>query len=102
MSNIKDKELLTFSNATNLDWHFADLSKREGKYSTLKTLLTPASFVRKDSENSEEVEYIYCDTKLSKNENLTPKQIAQGFQQMQYSAGVLMNYLEECGKAINN
>ena len=122
MSNIKDKELLAFSNATNLDWQFVELTDNESKDSlknnnkkksyVLKDLLTPASFVReyKDKNGNNKKKYIYGSVGDSYNS-------AQGFQQMQYSAGVLMNYLEECdknskegnflkewevGKAINN
>ena len=100
MNDIKDRELLAFSNATNLEWQFM-IDTDEKKGAKLNALLTPESFVRKDSENVDEVEYIYCNTKLSENENLTPEQIEQGLEKMQNSAGVLMNYLEECDKNSN-
>ena len=97
MSNIKDKELLAFSNATNLDWQFVDLdTSKAGRTSrdvTLNTLLTPASFVReyKDKNGNNKKKYIYGSVGDSYNS-------AQGFQQMRQSAGILMNYLEECDK----
>ncbi|MBO8173531.1 MAG: hypothetical protein H0Z33_16815 [Bacillaceae bacterium] len=59
-SKITHKELLTFSNLTNLEWQFVDLlgekkndlGLEETKSNKLKDLLKPGSFVRKD-ENQE-------------------------------------------------
>lgn len=90
---ILDKEFLTFCNATNLDWHFVQLTDKYGKIFTLHKLLSPEKFVReyKDKDGNNKKKYIYG----SKGESYD---IKQGLQQMQNSAGVLMNYLEECGQ----
>ena len=76
---ILDKEFLTFCNATNLDWHFADYESKKGVKPTLHELLSPEKFVRKYDDGRTEDVY-------------------KNISEMQNSAGVLMNYLEECGK----
>ena len=57
--SITHKELLAFSNLTNLEWEFADLEISEEvdedgnihyEYSTLNELLTPEEFARTDDE----------------------------------------------------
>lgn len=92
MSTIRDKEFLTFCNATNLDWQFSNTVKKtysivdkDGKkkeineYFKLHELLSPEKFERKYDDGRTEDVY---------------KDISQ----MQAKAGILMNYLEECGK----
>lgn len=74
---ILDKEFLTFCNATNLDWHFADYESKKGVKPTLHELLSPEKFVRKYDDGRTEDVY-------------------KNISEMQNSAGVLMNYLEEC------
>ena len=103
MSNIKDKELLAFSNATNLDWQFVKLRKttnqfgeETGENKNLRDLLTPESFVREDASGNF-LGFPYMKNVKTRN-NVLEADKKNGFQQMQYSAGVLMNYLEECDK----
>ena len=100
--SVTDKEYLTFCNALNLDWQFNPLNKiQEGKIQRppkLHELLSPDKFVRKYDDGRKENVY-------------------KNISQMQNSAGILMNYLEECdagskegdflkqwevGRAINN
>ncbi len=76
---IKDKELLTFSNLTNLEWQFVELKKGDNeKYPNINEKLTPESFARKDEENPDIVKYIYCDLELQEGQSLTPEQIEKG------------------------
>lgn len=84
-----DKEFLTFCNATNLDWQYASLVAGR----KLHELLSPDKFVReyKDKDGNNKKKNIYG----SIGDSYDSK---KGLQQMQNSAGVLMNYLEECGK----
>ncbi len=72
---ILDKEFLTFCNAANLDWQYASLVAGR----KLHELLSPEKFVRKYDDGRTEDVY-------------------KNISEMQNSAGVLMNYLEECGK----
>jgi hypothetical protein len=97
VSNIKDSELLTFSNATNLDWQFVALTDNESKDSLknnnkkksyiIKDILTPESFVREYKDENGIVQ--------------RTEKIYDSIEEMQNSAGVLMNYLEECDKNSN-
>ena len=90
MIDIKDKELLAFVSATNLDWHFAELmDEGTGKRKNnifLNDFLTPESFVRVDNKGTDKE----IRTPVYGEDN------EKAFIKMQNSAGVLMNYLEEC------
>ena len=92
--SILDKEYLAFSNATNLDWQFNSLAEvLEGKsYRPPKfhELLSPDKFVKRNAKG-EITGYVYGATGKTYNQS-------QGLTQMQNSAGILMNYLEECEK----
>ncbi|MTI59475.1 MAG: hypothetical protein FH762_05710 [Firmicutes bacterium] len=99
--NITHKELLTFSNLTNLDWHFVNLEKTitdtngvSRKRSTkLNGLLTPDSFAREKTDPK---------TKRKKNVNIygTDNQgnylgKDEGLAEMRQHAGIAMEYLEK-------
>ena len=83
--SITDKEYLTFCNATNLDWQFnpldnlIDRKKGTSRIPKLHELLSLDKFVRKYDDGRTEDVY-------------------KNISQMQSKAGILMNYLEECGK----
>ena len=86
---ILDKEYLAFSNAINLDWQFVKLEANI----KLHELLSPDKFLReyKDEKGRSRKAYIYG----AKGDSFDK---VNGLTQMQNSAGILMNYLEECGK----
>lgn len=89
---ILDKEFLTFCNATNLDWHFLDMKEKADSSKKLHELLSPSKFYReyKDEKTGRnKKEYIYGATGETFDEE-------NGLKVMQNSAGILMNYLEEC------
>ncbi|AZO95803.1 contractile injection system protein, VgrG/Pvc8 family [Halocella sp. SP3-1] len=85
MSNVTHKELLTFSNLSNLDWHFVDLkdSSEEGE-NILNKLLTPKEFVEgyKDPETKKEPIYAYGEGE-------------EAIAEMRQRAGIAMEYLEK-------
>ena len=90
-NNITHKELLTFSNLTNLDWHFVDLytkSDEEKKRSTnLNDLLTPGAFYRVYDNGERE----YCYGSVGKGSFVE----TQGLVEMRQAAGIAMEYLEK-------
>jgi len=96
MSNkITDKELLAFSNLTNLDWQFVKLEykiiNKQKVYPKLKGLLNPKLFVREYKKENGELlsrKYIYGD----KNGELD---ITQGNIEMRKSAGLGMECIED-------
>ena len=93
---IKDKEFLTFCNASNLDWQFANLTNKKGESFKLNEILTPDNFIRRDKDGNFRG-YPYMP--FVKNEGqVTEAQKKVGLNEMRKKAGVLMNYLEECGK----
>ncbi len=95
MKKIKDKELLTLCNSTNLDWQFAKLEKdKNDKYPQIIDVLKPESFVRKDEENPNIVKYIYLDIELQEGQSLTSEQIEKALDEMRKNAPVVMNYFE--------
>ena len=95
-NQITHKELLTFSNLTNLEWEFVDLEAiKEGNYDTgqgtmeeistqLNDLLAPENFVRiRKGENGEDIrEQVYGEGE-------------QGLFEMRQKAGIAMEYLEK-------
>ncbi|QTL98669.1 hypothetical protein GM661_12195 [Iocasia frigidifontis] len=98
---ITHKELLTFSNLTNLDWHFVDIEPKQetdqnGKvsfvYHKLNSLLTPNSFIKAYKNPRTKRDPIYCygtdnqGTYLGKDEGLA---------EMRQNAGIAMEYLEK-------
>src|SRR5690554_113671 len=92
---ITHKELLTFSNLTNLEWEFVDLEStkegsREGrgeekvKSSTstqLNDLLDPKLFVRYNSEK-DLYSYPYLKGKYGKDIDFTDEEKVEGFKEM--------------------
>ena len=112
---IPHKELLTFSNLTNLDWQFVDLNiveneledskikKDKTKTNKLKDLLKPESFVRKDEE-SKIIGYPYLKNIYSEEElnSLSKKEkdeiIEKGLIEMRKAAGIGMEYLEKSSR----
>jgi hypothetical protein len=96
--SITHKELLTFSNLTNLDWHFANIEgteslksggeETEGGTSTyIKDLLTPGLFYR--VYDNGEIEYCYGSVGKGKFVE------SQGLIEMRQAAGIAMEYLEK-------
>ena len=74
MGNITHKELLTFSNLTNLEWHFVDLAKggvEEGE-NVLNKFLKPESFIDKNRKGKFE-KYVYMEN--VKKEKILVKKI---------------------------
>ena len=100
-NKISHKELLTFSNLTNLEWQFVDLdiNKEEGlklervnsKSIILKDLLKPESFVRGYKDPKKKLEPIY---EYSEGE--------KGLEEMREAAGIGMEYLELYNKDKTN
>ncbi len=96
--SIKDKELLTFSNATNLDWQFGDIVNSYDEatdittYKRLNTLLTPESFIREDKEKNF-IGYPYMPNVRAKD-SATDEEKEKGLDEMRKNAPVVMNYLE--------
>jgi hypothetical protein len=97
VEKITHKELLTFSNLTNLKWEFVDLEGiKEGRRvgeeggqtnsTQLKDLLAPEMFVRvrKDKNGNEIRENVYDEGE-------------EGLQEMRRYAGIAMEYLEKMG-----
>jgi hypothetical protein len=88
---ITHKELLTFSNLTNLEWEFVKLTidnddpfVSEERYKKLNDLLAPENFVRiRKGENGEDIrEQVYGEGE-------------QGLFEMRQKAGIAMEYLEK-------
>jgi len=90
-NNITHKELLTFSNLTNLEWEFVNLDTTDygegvkaAKSTQLNDLLAPENFVRiRKGENGEDIrEQVYGERE-------------EGLQEMRKDAGIAMEYLEK-------
>ncbi|QTL97015.1 hypothetical protein GM661_02995 [Iocasia frigidifontis] len=109
-NKLTHKELLTFTNLTNLQWEFVDLEAiKEGtiedivgevssknKYSTqLNDLLTPKVFVEEDKEGKFE-NYVYMKN-VEERDKIGAKDEEQGFVQLRCNAGIAMEYLEKIG-----
>ena len=110
MKKIKHKELLTFSNLTNLDWHFVELEvenedildkknennkkgEKNVEYKKLKDLLNPESFVTEYEDpvsGKKKPNYVYGGNDLNDNCN-----IEKGKAEMRRCAGIAMEYLEK-------
>ncbi|MGM0508829.1 MAG: hypothetical protein ACQERZ_06625 [Fusobacteriota bacterium] len=109
---IKHKELLTFSNLTNLEWQFVNLDKQDttqqdkktnsklgnisSKSIILKDLLDPESFIREETnpETGETKEkYVYMDH-LTDDDIIRIDDRFSGLQKMRRAAGIAMEYLE--------
>lgn len=96
---ITHKELLTFSNLTNLEWEFVDLASEEirtkgnGKNS-IEDLLDPENFVRYDAEK-DMYSYPYLEGRYGKDINFTDEEREEGLQEMRKDAGIAMEYLEK-------
>src|SRR5690554_1094022 len=100
-NNTTHKELLTFTNLTNLDWHFVDnktetqdaLGKKKIEFKKLKDLLKPELFVRIDEEKNEfgdNVNYVYGER--DQNGNYIKE---TGLIELRQKAGIAMEYLEK-------
>ena len=107
--NITHKELLTFSNLTNLEWEFVDLKaikegvdadrvqgqKSSGNQTTrLTDLLDPENFVRYDAEK-DLYSYPYLKGKYGKDTDLSDEEGEEGLKEMRKQAGIAMEYLEK-------
>ncbi|MGM0508649.1 MAG: hypothetical protein ACQERZ_05725 [Fusobacteriota bacterium] len=112
-SKVTHKELLTFSNLTNLEWQFGDiepvvvrdekgipLKDKNGniikKRPKLKDLLDPESFIREETnpETGETKEkYVYMDH-LTDEEIIRKGDRDKGFQKMRRAAGIGLEYLD--------
>ena len=94
-SKITHRELLNFSNLTNLEWEFVDLTaeKKNGvkKYPKLNNLLKPEAFAIRNEEGRVE-NYAYMDVK--DKDNISAKEKEQGLIEMRKQAGVAMEYSE--------
>jgi hypothetical protein len=110
-AEITHKELLTFSNLTNLEWEFVDLKAIEnGTHSyiagtqetdedistQLNDLLDPEVFVKYD-DDSASYSYSYPKGRIKTGENtdLTDEEKEQGLAEMRKNAGIAMEYLEK-------
>ena len=92
---ITHKELLTFSNLTNLEWEFVKLTidnddpfVSEERYKKLNDLLAPENFVRVYEDGTKEYRY-----GADEEGNLISKE--QGLFEMHQKAGIAMEYLEK-------
>ena len=105
---ITHKELLTFSNLTNLEWEFVDLDaikeglsadrvqkqKSSGDQSTqLKDLLKPELFVREDEEGNFDG-YVYMENVKDRND-ISAQDKEEGIIKLRQKAGIAMEYLEK-------
>ena len=96
MNCVKYKELLTFSNLANLDWHFVnfpdnkdDIAGQTEESFKLNDILTnPKSFAETD-ENGDIKAYCYG---ADDDENFINKD--QGLKEMRREAGMAMEYME--------
>ncbi len=99
---ISKKELLTFSDSTNLEWQFGRIDLDESNnYPKFIKKLTPESFIKviEDEKTGRYIEkVVYGDFDISSGQSLTPEQIEKGLTEMRKKAPVVMNYLEECDK----
>ena len=102
MKKISHKELLTFSNLTNLEWEFVDLEPEEEtasdgsiyyEYKKLNDLLDPENFVRYDTEGNFE-KYVYMENVKEKDE-ISTEDKEEGLKEMRKRAGIAMEYLEK-------
>ena len=102
-SEVTHKELLTFSNLTNLKWEFADLSPEQKtdqdgnkyyEYDPLTDLLDPEMFVRYNAD-TDSYSYPYLEGKTGQNINLTDEEREQGLAQLRQEAGIAIEYLEK-------
>src|SRR5690554_4130991 len=95
---VTHKELLTFSNLTNLEWEFVELYDKETgrkKDNTfLRDLLDPENFVRYDAEK-DMYSYPYLEGRYGKDINFTDEEREEGLQEMRKDAGIAMEYLEK-------
>ncbi|MTI59918.1 MAG: hypothetical protein FH762_08025 [Firmicutes bacterium] len=101
-NKLTHKELLTFTNLTNLQWEFVDLEAiKEGDYDTgqgtmvgistqLNDLLTPKVFYKEDDDGEREYRYGANDEGELEDEE-------EGFAQLRRNAGIAMEYLEKIG-----
>ena len=96
---ITHKELLTFSNLTNLEWEFTEIKvdsddgdeardEDQSQYKPLVDLLTPEEFAIRDEEGEVE-RYIYGEDEYGNHEE------EKGLIQMRQKAGIAMEYLEK-------
>ena len=94
MNKISHKELLTFSNLTNIEWEFADLEPEEEtasdgsiyyEYKKLNDLLATENFVREET-----------DPETGKKRTIQVYgEGEQGLFEMRQKAGIAMEYLEK-------
>ena len=100
--DISHKELLTFSNLTNLNWEFSNLEPsvevdQDGneyyEFPSLDDLLDPEVFARRDDEGEIE-EYVYMDD-VSNPEEVTEADRKQGLKNLRQKAGIAMEYSEK-------
>jgi hypothetical protein len=93
-STITHKELLTFTNLTNLEWQFVDLKgelvkKKNGDKNTINDLLKPELFAKRDEDGNIR-EYVYG----ADNEgNYIGDE--QGKIDLRKTSGISMEYLEK-------
>ena len=102
-SEITHKELLTFSNLTNLEWEFCEYMKTDengyvltgddAEYKPLDKLLTPEVFARiirvedeEDDAYEEKRKYIYG------GEGYGEYDVENGLAEMRQEAGIAMEY----------
>ena len=107
-SNITHKELLTFSNLTNLEWEYVQLELDsndesemqidtvEPRYHKLNDLLDPKLFVREDEEGNFE-RYVYMKDAEERDE-INQQDKEEGFKEMRRQAGIAMEYQEKLDK----
>jgi len=107
-SNITHKELLTFSNLTNLEWEYVQLELDsndesemqidtvERRYHKLNDLLDPKLFVREDEEGNFE-RYVYMKDAEERDE-INQQDKEEGFKEMRRQAGIAMEYQEKLDK----
>ncbi|MGM0502882.1 MAG: LysM peptidoglycan-binding domain-containing protein, partial [Bacillota bacterium] len=100
LPSITHRELLTFSNLTNLEWQFVDIagikqSRKSGQKgeniqsTTLNDLLSnPKAFVREYNDGEKEYRY-----GVDKNGDFSNKN--KGLAEMRQEAGIAMEYLEK-------
>ncbi|MTI59479.1 MAG: hypothetical protein FH762_05730 [Firmicutes bacterium] len=102
--SINHKELLTFSNLTNLEWQFVDLEPQDeenenGKivkvYDKTNSLLTPESFARKDARGKIEKYQYMENVDVKRGEKVMKEDKKEGLFKMRQKAGIAMEYLEK-------
>ncbi|QTL97323.1 hypothetical protein GM661_04650 [Iocasia frigidifontis] len=104
---VSDKELLTFTNLTNLKWEFLDYGNKKGDLPSeaslrlSEVLKDPERFAIRDAEGKIQ-DYVYIKN-AKKEEDIDQEKKEEGIRELRQEAGIAMEYLEKDeGEFLNN